>query len=296
VAPVVLCVLLHTVNVTSTVGEHVDLKGLYGNEKLLETLLMMFLLGSTFTVGKYVYRQITQQTQPSPRFWPPVLGFIAVRWVHGAAVVMFHDYIPALNALHGCALWYCLWSNVEVGEWYHAPICYPIRHVWAAVRGWGRAVGWLWRLVRDPIGTVCGIFTPGDTQAVQVLQLQLQVETMRVEMLQLRNAPQPPQLLLPPPPRSPPRARGRPRKSSGNVLSLEQAIHKAPHMEVKPHPVKPSVVKLPQAVRALLFKPLELPPEPPALPEPAEPMVVDKTAKKRPLEANTPARRTRSRK
>ena len=311
VAPVVLCVLLHTVEVTSTVGEHIDLKGLYGNEELLGSLSMMFLLGSTLAVGKYVYRQITQQTQPSPRFWPPVLGFIAVRWVHGAAVVAFHDYILALNALHGCALWYCLWSNVEVSEWYHAPIYAPARLAWAAMRGWGKAVGWLWRFVVHPLGAICGIFTPRNPQAVQVLQLQLQVETMRVEMLQLRNAPQPPQptqLLLPPPPRSPPspprsppRARGRPRKSSGNVLSLEQAIHKAPHKEVnphpvKPHPVKPSVVKLPQAVRALLFKPLELPPEPPALPEPAEHMVVDKTAKKRPPEAKSPVRRTRSRK
>ena len=296
VAPVVLCVLLHTVEVTSTVGEHIDLKGLYGNEELLGSLSMMFLLGSTLAVGKYVYRQITQQTQPSPRFWPPVLGFIAVRWVHGAAVVAFHDYILALNALHGCALWYCLWSNVEVTKWYHAPICFPVRPMWAAMRGWGKAVGWLWRFIWDPVGTVYRTFTPRDTQAV--LKLQLELELKKIE-LQLRNTPQSPPRSPPrSPPKSPPRARGRPRKSVGNVLSLEQAIHKAPHREVKHLAVTPLVVKPHVSMRVPLFKPLELPLEHPVVPQPQEAvdhMVTEKAPKKRSIEAKSPARHTRTR-
>ena len=301
VAPVVLCVLLATVDITYTVKEHAPLKALYGNNESLNLLPTMFILGSTLAAGKYVYSQVvysqvTQQVQPSPRFWPPVLCFIAVRWAHCTAVIEFDDHILALNALHGCALWYCLWSNVEVTKWYHAPICFPARLAWAAMRGWGKAVGWLWRFIWDPVGTVYRTFTPRDTQAV--LKLQLELELKKIE-LQLRNTPQSPPRSPPrSPPKSPPRARGRPRKSVGNVLSLEQAIHKAPHREVKHLAVTPLVVKPPVSMRVPLFKPLELPLEHPVVPQPQEAvdhMVTEKAPKKRSIEAKSPARHTRTR-
>ena len=297
VAPAVLCALLFTVDISSAaIGEYVT----QSEARVIHELMLP--LGIILASGQYVYSQVAERVLGHPpqqtpaRFWPPVLGFVAVRWAHNIAVIELHEYLTGalsgtqtgtlllLNALHGCALWYCLWSDVEVGEWYHAPICYPMLPVWTAVCVGGRTTCWFWSFCWDPRGTVCRTFLPRgnpvETQAV--LRLQLELEIKKVE-LELRNTPQ-----APPQPQA--RARGRPRKLAGNVLSLEQVLEQAP-----PKVVKPLVVKPPAAMCLLLFKPLD-PPQAPVPPEPVEPMETEKGAKKRPLEAEPPARRTRPRK